>query len=491
MGRIAQFLKTIWLSVGTPRYFAVFIAIWAAVVLAGGIPHGDLSGYDDAAYAHEARAMVQSGDVWTLSLNGEADFDKPPLFIWLVALSFKLFGVSDAAAKVPGVVLGWATIVLVYFLAKEMFSDDIDDPAEREWLAVLSMLCMATTQYFLKYASHPMTDVPFTFFFTLAIYFFVLTRRHNAYLLASGAATGLAVLVRSPMGFFPAVIIIVFISCCRRFDQLFSVYFLGFLLICLAIPATWYAREYLLFGDTFVTRHVDNFLAHSAAGDGRTSLQHFLWYFEYLFQTVQLYIPWFPFMFYGMYLSLKKAQDNAVHTESLLFIWLVIVVVPFSFADAKIYRYIMPAFPVFAIFSAYALTNLLAPTKRVKAARIVFSVLAPAAIVVALVPNYLTRAEDMRVIAPMTDAATALDEKVVVYTYGELKWDLKNQLIWYGHRNALLTTDVNDIEKTLADNKQVIVVMDKLTFENMHGHSALAISVIGESSKFVCFRAAA
>jgi 4-amino-4-deoxy-L-arabinose transferase-like glycosyltransferase len=204
MNFLPSTFRRIWQTAGSPRFLVFFVAIWVAVVLFSGIFHGDLSGYDDAVYAHEARTMLRSGDMWTVTLNGNPDFDKPPLFIWLLAISFKLFGATDAAAKLPGVILGWATIILVYFLAKELFKNEPANGSDREWLPVLSMLCMATTQYFLKYSSHAMTDVPFTFFFTLAIYFYVLALKKNIYLLASGFATGLALMTRSPMGIFPS-----------------------------------------------------------------------------------------------------------------------------------------------------------------------------------------------------------------------------------------------------------------------------------------------
>ena len=102
MNRFTHKLKTIWQQAGLPKFLFFFIAVWTAVVILGGLPFGDLSGYDDAAYAHEAKVMAQSGDWWTMSLNGNPDFDKPPLYIWLVALAFKFFGATDLVAKFPG-----------------------------------------------------------------------------------------------------------------------------------------------------------------------------------------------------------------------------------------------------------------------------------------------------------------------------------------------------------------------------------------------------
>ena len=131
-------------------------------MLFANLQRGDLAGYDDAVYAHEGKEMLRNGDWANVWLNGKLDFDKPPLFIWLEALSFWLLGVNDFAAKFPSALLGLATVALVYLVVRELTDD--------HWLASLAMFVLASTQYFLKYAMHAMTDVPFTFLFTLAIW---------------------------------------------------------------------------------------------------------------------------------------------------------------------------------------------------------------------------------------------------------------------------------------------------------------------------------
>lgn len=56
---------------------------------------------DDARYAEVPRAMAVSGD-WVLpSLDGTPYVEKPPLWYWIDATSYKIFGVSEAAARLP------------------------------------------------------------------------------------------------------------------------------------------------------------------------------------------------------------------------------------------------------------------------------------------------------------------------------------------------------------------------------------------------------
>jgi len=45
--------------------------------------------------------MIVSGDWVTARLDGIAYLEKPPLVYWMVALSYKVFGVHDWAARLP------------------------------------------------------------------------------------------------------------------------------------------------------------------------------------------------------------------------------------------------------------------------------------------------------------------------------------------------------------------------------------------------------
>ena len=54
-----------------------------------------LDSWDEAIYAQVAKEMVSSGDWITPHWNQQEFFQKPPLLIWLTALLFKVFGISE------------------------------------------------------------------------------------------------------------------------------------------------------------------------------------------------------------------------------------------------------------------------------------------------------------------------------------------------------------------------------------------------------------
>ena len=70
----------------------------------------------DAVQAQIARNMMQSGDWVTAHLDGIPYLEKAPLIYWMIAVSFKVFGVHDWAARIPialsAVALCWLTAAI-------------------------------------------------------------------------------------------------------------------------------------------------------------------------------------------------------------------------------------------------------------------------------------------------------------------------------------------------------------------------------------------
>jgi Dolichyl-phosphate-mannose-protein mannosyltransferase len=78
----------------------------------------------DAVQAQIARNMLASGDWVTARLNGVAYLEKAPLIYWMMATSYRVFGVHDRAARLPlalaVVLLCWVT----YRFGRWAFDDE-------------------------------------------------------------------------------------------------------------------------------------------------------------------------------------------------------------------------------------------------------------------------------------------------------------------------------------------------------------------------------
>ena len=72
---------------------------------------------DEALYSTWALHIATGRD---MMLNG-FPVDKPPLFLYILALFFKLFGPSEVTARLPGVLASTASVALVYYLARRLY----------------------------------------------------------------------------------------------------------------------------------------------------------------------------------------------------------------------------------------------------------------------------------------------------------------------------------------------------------------------------------
>ncbi len=457
----------------------------SALLLFANLHRGDLAGYDDAVYAHEGKQMLLRGDWWNVWLNGKLDFDKPPLFIWLEAASFWLLGVNDFAAKFPAALLGLATIVLVHQLARQLTAN--------EWLPALAMLVMATTQYFVKYATHSMTDVPFTFFFTLALWAYGQgLQKSRAYWVLCGLAIALAALTRSHLGWLPLLICGAHLWLTQpRTVWRAPALWIG-LSVALALPLAWFGLQLYWHGEAFLAHHFaytfENARSIEAARGWRvmTGLAH------YPFLLGKLYWPWLPCLLGGLWLAAKQLRSNqftAINREALwlLVLWIAITIAPFSLIQHKVLRYILPAFPAFALLAAFALQHWIPDRFKLRAFGTACALLLAGILFITFTASHRLRALDMRQLAAALEADKESDYPVLLFDGGQARWDYLHQFIWYSDRTCRLQTRLDIVLCHLDTCPSRTALLDRNTFQKLSGTS---FSVCGESVNFVCVRRA-
>ncbi len=105
-----------------PTRHALFaiVAGLAALVHLGTLSWGDLYSETEGQYAGAAREMLQSGSYVLPTNNGIPRLQKPPLLYWLIIVSYKCFGVSATAARLPVALAIVATTVLTFLLGERL-----------------------------------------------------------------------------------------------------------------------------------------------------------------------------------------------------------------------------------------------------------------------------------------------------------------------------------------------------------------------------------
>src|SRR5262249_30037911 len=106
--------------------------------------------------------MAESGDWVTPRLYGKPWFEKPVLYYWGAALSFKLFGVSEAAARLPSAICALLATLALAWLALRIYG-----PETARWL----LLLLPTTFGMIGFSPAAAPDLPFAAMLTIAMVF--------------------------------------------------------------------------------------------------------------------------------------------------------------------------------------------------------------------------------------------------------------------------------------------------------------------------------
>ncbi len=455
----------------TRRYFWI-LALLSAILAIAPLRTGDLTGYDDAQYAHIAKDILRTGDWLVLHSNGAPALENPPLLEWMEASLFAVFGFSDALARLPSALCGLATILLVYWLARKLTGDSAT--------AVLAMLVMSTTLYFLKYTARGMTDVPFTFFTLCAVCAWSLTEEHPRWYLAVGVCVALAQFTRSMMGLALPAIFVLHLLVSRRRPPLR--YAIPALLAAYLPLAAWYAWLVHQFGAWFWEVH-STWLRNEAYGGLTPPWRRYTGAFEYAGMLAKSYWPWLPAMIAGL-ASVIRGRDRRLW---LLVLWVAVIFALCAVARSRVLRYMLPAYPAFSILAALGIQRYL-PARYWRAGlRIAVPLMAVAVVALAAFPHTRFAAAEIRPIARAATAATAPGERVAFYDDGQPRFDEDNQLQWYGDRFLIRLFSRDELLQALRARRARVFVMDVNSYRACVA-SQFPNQVVAQSGRLICFR---
>ena len=352
---------------GWHTYLALLLLIAAAVYLACIVSPPSLMDDVDAVQGQIARNMLSSGDWVTARLDGVIYLEKSPLIYWLMAISYKVFGAYDWAARIPialsSIGLAWLTAAFGRWAFGQM-------------AGFYAGLCMATCIGLFLFTRILIPDVMLTFTIALAMWAFLRVLdeeeahpRAWAYTLA--ASLGVGLLLKSLIALvFPLGAAILYLLITR---QLFSAatwkrfYPWSSVAIMLLIAAPWHILATLENPPTFA------FTLHSGSG-----MYHgFLWFYfinEQLLRFLNLRYPrdyatvprlyfwlfhliWlFPWsVYFPAVLKLSyRPIDRAGRTRLLALCWTGFLLLFFTFSTTQEY-YSMPCYPALALLLGSAM----------------------------------------------------------------------------------------------------------------------------------------
>ncbi len=318
---------------------------------------GPLWAADEQTYSQWAFHMVKTGDYlnpW--AFGGLAIWmGKPPLYIWLMSLSYQIFGVNNFASRFWSPVFGALSLILTFYLGKQLYN---------RYVGFLSAVVLGTFTTFYVFAGHAMTDVTFVFFILASIYFLLLGEKtgDTKNVALSGLFFGLALMTKQIIALLiPLIVFSYFTATKRSIRFLFAKRFALFWGVGLLLVLPWVVYMTFQFGFEFwqvflvysnLTRAISPIEGHS---------EGYLYYFTQFASTETLL--WVIFMPFATGLCLINTIVRHAKEDALVLVWVSIVVAVFTLAQTKLYWYILPAFPAFAIAISNFLYRLLKKAK--------------------------------------------------------------------------------------------------------------------------------
>jgi len=158
--------------------------------------------WDESLFAISASEMVDSGDWIGQTFLGALDYynSKPPLHVWLVALSFTAFGPGLVSLRLPAMIAAWLTVALLVWWGSRAFDRAV---------GLVAGLVLATCYGFLYVHSGRSgnSDALFTLLVLLTTVTLWAAREHPWRRAWLGAIVGLVFMVKGMGILMPLVII--------------------------------------------------------------------------------------------------------------------------------------------------------------------------------------------------------------------------------------------------------------------------------------------
>ena len=315
----------------------------ALLYLAPLLLNAPLTDPDEGLHAAISQEMVERGDFIVPRFVGRAFFDKPILFFWAQAASMRLFGMSTAAARLPGMVFALLGIATTGWLARVLLGNG--GRASGPPIGWVAAGCYATMLLPFLLAQAPVHDIALVPLTNVVIGLLWRACRASEFefrdSILAGVVLGLSILTKGLEGIaIVGVGYVTYLLITRTLTHRLVV--LGILVVAVAVfvALPWYlamdAREPRYLRYDFLNRHLLGFTTETQRHGGQA-----WWY--YVPVLIAGGLPWV------VYVRRSGLSDAA---GKFLWIWPVASLVLLSLSNSKAVTYVLPVMPAIAIVAS-------------------------------------------------------------------------------------------------------------------------------------------
>ena len=318
----------------------------------------NLGGYDlwppdEPRFAEVAREMMASGDYLVPRVNGQPYTEKPPVLFWLTALVSSPFGdVSETTARLPLAIGGMLTVLMTYLLARSLYGTRV---------AFWAGMILATTHRFWWQARFGQIDMILATCMTLALlcFWWWHKHRHASALVAFYLAIAIGVLTKGPPALiFPLLMVLAFYWG-KKEDRKALHWVWGFALVCI-IAAAWLVPARMAISVESGLETGDGIASNmfrQTIGRFFLGISHAKWPWFYLTHVPIDLLPWGLFLPWTLYWMWKHRDEG--EEMRLLHCWTIPAFIFFSACIGKRSIYLLPLYPVFALFLSRSILDLM------------------------------------------------------------------------------------------------------------------------------------
>lgn len=311
---------------------------------------------------------MQSGDWVTPRLNGVKYFEKPILQYWISAIFFWIFGYSEFVARLYPGLMGFSSVVLVFFTARRIWNLEIGFLAA--WILGTSVWWIGNGHFltldmglsaclcgvlcgFMRAQQASMDKLPVE---STADSYKTESEARN-WMLFAWAAMAFAVLQKGLIGLvIPSATLVFYTLLCRDWCIWTRLHFFKGLLLFFVISMPWFVLvsknnpDFLWF--FFIHEHIERFLTTTHRRTGAW------WYFfPILFAG---FLPWISLLPQAIIKGFERV-NKPFQIYQFLLIWATFIFIFFSKSDSKLPSYILPLFPALAFLASHVLYRLRKP----------------------------------------------------------------------------------------------------------------------------------
>lgn len=349
--------------------------------------------WDEAAWGYNSYSLgIDGKDEFGVFLpykfiESFGDF-KPPLYAYIGIISIKIWGLTEFAVRFPSAFFGVLTVLLAYFLTKEIFYSS----KYKEYYAIFTSFLLAISPWHINLSRAAFEANVSQFFIVTGVYLFLLAIRKSMWLLSLSAVSFVLSFYtfNTARVFVPMIVIIlglVFVKKLWRYKkQTIFAGIVGFLLLFPIIgflfspQASLRFREVNIFTDSSIIERANqeiendnNSLISKALHNRRIKyavsfVSHYFDHFSPTFLFIkgdgnpkfstqdvgQLYIWSIPFLVIGGFILFKKREGR----WWLVPIWLLVGIIPAATARETPHALrIETVIPTFQILIAYGFVS--------------------------------------------------------------------------------------------------------------------------------------